>query len=182
MKKREVPASFPLLGLLTWGPANGYQLHQRAKQSLAHFWTEGFAQIYPSLDYFHAEGMVTIVNEEGLSQRSRTFALTDQGYDQFRRWLEKPVESYAPRRHELLVKVFFGRHLDPAVLQGHLDRYQTLQRQWVAQLTRLGESLGQENPNNPDLPFWRATLHHGVALGTALDQWCQETSPATPPH
>lgn len=175
MKKREFPASYPLLGLLLWGPATGYELRRRAEASLSFFWHEGYAQIYPSLEHFRCRGLAEVVAEDQGSRRRRVFAITDQGRYVFREWLRRPVESYDPRRHELLVKVLFARELEPSVLAAHLDRYQQLQRGWVAQLESLSGQLIQESSSDPNLPAWLATVRHGLVLGQALVAWSQET-------
>ncbi|MGH9601902.1 MAG: PadR family transcriptional regulator, partial [Terriglobales bacterium] len=40
---------FALLGLLSLGPQSGYDLKKRMEQSIAHFWSESYGQIYPTL-------------------------------------------------------------------------------------------------------------------------------------
>lgn len=178
MKKREFPASYPLLGLLSLGPQTGYDLRKTAEATLGAFWHEGFAQVYASLDYFEAQGLARVAEAEPGPRRRRVYALTPEGDRVFQDWLERPVEAHDLRRHELLVKVFFGRRLAPDVLGGHLAAYEAAQGAWRRGLEALAARLGDENIGNPDLAFWLATVEHGACLGRALEAWSQRTAAA----
>lgn len=171
MKKREFPASYPLLGLLSLEPQTGYDLRKTAEASLGAFWHEGFAQVYASLDYFEHQALARVVEAETGARRRRVYEITPRGDEVFQQWLERPVEAHDYRRHELLVKVFFGRRLAPAVLRGHLEAYVQVQAQWRQGLEALATRITEENHGLPDLPYWLATVDHGASLGRALEDW-----------
>jgi len=175
MKKREFPASYPLLGLLSLGPQTGYDLRKTAEATLGAFWHEGFAQVYASLDYFEDQGLARVVEADAGSRRRRLYQITSPGDRVFQHWLEQPVEAHDFRRHELLVKVFFGRRLTPEVLRSHLVAYAEVQSAWRRGLEALASRLSQENSGDPDLPYWLATVEHGACLGRALEGWSRET-------
>lgn len=175
MKKREFPASYPLLGLLTFGPQTGYDLRKTAEATLGAFWHEGFAQVYGSLEVFEAEGLAEVVEAEEHSRRRRVYALTPRGRQVFQEWLERPVEAYDFHRHELLVKVFFGRLLAPEILRRHLEAYGQAQTRARHHLEALAAQLQAENPGAPDLPYWLATVEHGACLRRALEGWSDES-------
>lgn len=175
MRKRDFPASYPLLGLLTLGPQSGYDLRKTAEATLGAFWHEGFAQVYASLEVFEAQGLAEVVTSEAQSRRRRVYALTARGRQVFQEWLERPVDGVDLRRHELLVKVFFGRLLAPEILAQHLEAYAIQQRRWRGSLEALASRLERDQADHADLPYWLATVDHGVALGRALEAWCEHT-------
>lgn len=182
MRKRDFPASYPLLGLLTLGPQSGYDLRKTAEATLGAFWHEGFAQVYASLEVFEAQGLAEVVTSEARSRRRRVYALTARGRQVFQEWLERPVEAYDFHRHELLVKVFFGRLLAPEILGGHLEAYRQAQAEARRRLEALADHLTVENSTSPDLPFWLATVEHGACLRRALEGWCDEAQGSMVPR
>lgn len=174
MRKRDIAASFPLLGLLALGPASGYELKKQAARSIAFFWQDGFAQIYSSLRLFESLGFAVRdpVNEHA-ARKVITYRITDTGRAAFLAWLAQPVESYAPRRHELLAKLFFASLVPPEVLRGHLERYRELQLHMLAELSKVSDMLLSETGNEEDqgLKYWRLTVEHGMAIASALHHW-----------
>lgn len=174
MRKRDFPASYPLLGLLTLGPQTGYDLRKTAEATLASFWHEGFAQVYSSLEVFEAQGLAEVIEAQSDSRRRRVYALTPRGRQVFQDWLERPVEAHDFRRHELLVKVFFGRLMPPEALRRHLEDYERVQGEWRRGLEALATRLGSEHSGHPDLPYWLATVEHGACLRRALEAWSDQ--------
>jgi len=162
MKKRKFPASYRLLGLLTFGPP-GYQLHKTAEATLGAFRQEGFSQVYASLEVFEAQGLAVAM--EAGSRRKRVYTLTDQGRQVFQQWLERPVAVHD-----------FRRLLAPEVLRQHLKDYGRLQEEGRHHLEALGRSLELSQSEEPDLPFWLATVEHGACLGQALETWSRQTA------
>src|SRR4051794_34700265 len=84
-----------VLGLLIAKPSTGYEVQQRFDQSLAHAWHATHSQIYPELGKLEAAGLVEVVGEG--PRRSRTFAVTDAGREEVRRWLLEPDPARAQR-------------------------------------------------------------------------------------
>src|SRR5690606_24488121 len=56
---------FALLSLLTRGPATGYDLAQRMKAPIGHFWTAKHSQIYPELARLAEAGHVRVRSGAG---------------------------------------------------------------------------------------------------------------------
>ena len=74
-----------VLGLLSLQPSTGYELTQRFDRSLSNAWHASHSQIYPELSKLEAEGLVEVVAEG--ARRSKTWAATDAGRDELRRWM-----------------------------------------------------------------------------------------------
>src|SRR2546423_1494831 len=107
---KENKSRYALLGMLSLQPMSGYDLKKFIEESTANFWQENYAQIYPMLRQLTEEGLTTshIEKQEKRPER-RIYALTEQGWDELRRWLTEPVEPQV-ERNELLLKLFFARH------------------------------------------------------------------------
>ena len=60
-----------MLGLLSLGPATGYELRQLIEGTVGNFWKESFGQIYPSLRQLIAEDLAEILPESLSNLRDR---------------------------------------------------------------------------------------------------------------
>ncbi|WP_211766958.1 PadR family transcriptional regulator [Kutzneria sp. CA-103260] len=98
------------LGLLTFGPASGYDLLQTFNGSLANVWPATQSQLYGELGKLAEAGLVTVA-EEG-ARRRKEYALTDAGLAELRHWLVD-VEPTVVRRSDVLLRVFFLGIVEP---------------------------------------------------------------------
>jgi PadR family transcriptional regulator AphA len=112
-----------LLGLLHAEPASGYDLTRQFETTLERIaWHARHSQIYPELNKMLAEGLVEVI-EEGPRGR-RTYAITDAGRADLRKWMMNPPAD--PQvRSEPLLRMFLMSTLDPVdarpLLQAHAD-------------------------------------------------------------
>src|ERR1700761_1644592 len=80
-----------LLGLLSLGPMSGYDIRQLIPQSIGHFWSESYGQIYPALKALTTEGLVTKKTERKKGRPDRNiYSLTEAGRKQLTEWLAIP--------------------------------------------------------------------------------------------
>jgi PadR family transcriptional regulator AphA len=178
---------YALLGALSIAPMSGYGIKQLFERSIGHFWQESYGQIYPLLKQLAAEGLVERITEQRPARPERhVYQLTEAGWAALRAWVAQPVEEYGRPRSELLLKLFFSRHIPPALVREHLVRYRELQQAALAQLSALEAALRAERRQDPDRTYWLITLRHGVHAGQALIAWCDEAlamleEPRTPP-
>src|SRR5580700_9952877 len=87
-----------LLGLLSLGPMSGYDIRQLIQQSIGHFWSESYGQIYPGLKRLEAVGLVAKKTERKHGSPDRyVYSLTADGRDRLREWLKLPVAEEVPR-------------------------------------------------------------------------------------
>lgn len=174
MSRRESRTRYAVLGALSIEPMSGSEVHALATGPLAHFWHEGFGQIYPTLRTLEAEGHVVTTTEPGArGSRRRVHALTASGWSELRGWLARPVGPVTPGRDELLLKVFLGRHVDPDVLLGHLRTRRQALAVALERYAAIAAELAQDA--SPDVPWWGRTLGHGVAVASASLAWCDAT-------
>jgi hypothetical protein len=77
-------------------------------------------------------------------------------------WLEEPP-AIEPERNTLLLKIYFGDLLEPAVLIAHV-------RKFSADATALKRRLEAAAPDDSD-PFGDLTLRHGLEWARAMIRW-----------
>jgi DNA-binding PadR family transcriptional regulator len=136
---------------------SGYDIRHSVEETIGHFWSESYGQIYPELRRVTQEGLVTRSRAGGEGRPVRqVYALTRAGGERLRQWLGEPAEPQV-RREELLLKLFLGAQVLP------------------------GTSLRRElQPGAPDLAYWLATIRHGVLAAEASLRWCDEAEELLP--
>ena len=89
-------------------PKTGYALREQFRDTLGHFWSESFGQIYPALAELERQGLVDRRTHEG--SRSATFGVTGAGIARLREHLAEPPQKSKPR-NGLMLRLFFGSQL-----------------------------------------------------------------------
>jgi DNA-binding PadR family transcriptional regulator len=101
---------FAVLGLLAEAPASGYDLARKFERNLGRYaWYAQQSQIYPELNRLAADGLATVI-EQGPRGR-RTYAITDIGRIELRRWVLDPNDDPVVRNEHTL-KLFLLSTLD----------------------------------------------------------------------
>jgi PadR family transcriptional regulator AphA len=174
---RTSSTGFALLGLLSLGPASGYDLKRRAEQSVGHFWSESYGQIYPSLKRLQKDGLVTcdVVRSRGAGKPTRmVYSITAQGRTVLDQWLVLPPRS-EPFRSELLLKLFFGTEATHDSNAAHLRRIRGQETSRLEQYRTIEQELTSRYPDAPELLWWLCTLSYGRHRSQAIIQWADET-------
>jgi PadR family transcriptional regulator AphA len=175
MKREGGATPNALLGLLSMGPMSGYDIRQMISQSIGHFWSESYGQIYPGLKRLAAAGLATKKTERKPGSPDRyVYSLTEEGRERLRAWLKLPVAEEVPR-NELLLKLFFGGHVPPSVSREHVQAYMTSHEQKFQVYGAIAKKLRKEEAHDPRLPFWLMTLSMGRHRSAAMVKWCKET-------
>jgi DNA-binding PadR family transcriptional regulator len=164
-----------LLGVLSLGPMSGYEMRQFMERSTGNFWSESFGQIYPALKSMLRDGLVTIVDGgEDSRAGKKVYRITEAGEQQLRRWLGAPAKPQV-RRHELLLKVFFGDRAERGTIAAHVAEYRHRFAEDLERYEGIQRRLKVEYKAHPAMPFWLMTLRFGVTEAKALMGWCDET-------
>ena len=101
---------YALLGLLTAGPASGYDLTKRFDRSVGYAWHAGHSQIYPEMAKLCAEGLAEVAEEAGPRGR-KTYAITGAGLASLRAWL-RDTDPDRRARNESTLRLFLLPLLD----------------------------------------------------------------------
>jgi DNA-binding PadR family transcriptional regulator len=162
-----------ILGLLTYGPMSGYDLRQLIQNSLRFFWNESYGQIYPTLKALQREGLATveIEQQEGKPDR-KVYTITHRGLDELARLLDEPPRP-SIIRNEMLLRVFFGRHVSPQGLREMVSRFLSSQQEALQAYESAERALKEEG--HPDEPYWVMTVDYGKHHARAMSRWAEKT-------
>src|SRR4029450_11792687 len=109
---------YALLGSLADQPRTGYALVKHFEQSLAYAWPGSHSQIYPERARLLDGGLI---EQTGSGARnSKTYAITQSGLDEIRRWLRDTAPDRRVRSDAAL-RGFFLWLLDPAEAESQLE-------------------------------------------------------------
>jgi DNA-binding PadR family transcriptional regulator len=156
-----------VLGLLVVEPSTGYDLAQRFDKSLANAWHASHSQIYPELSKLQDAGMVEVVGEG--PRRSRTFAATDAGRAELRRWMTESEPNRA-QRNETAVRWFLMSLLDPEDRRVAVERELAFIAGEVERLQEVADRLDAL----PGPQRFRATVDLGIRLDSVMRDWLRE--------
>ena len=160
---------YALLGALADQPRTGYALLKHFEQSLAYAWPASHSQIYPELARLQHDGLI---EQTGSGARnSKTYAVTDRGLAEVRRWLR---ESEPDRRvrSDAALRTFFLWLLEPAEAVERLDAERTYWQGVLDEFLRI-----QDEPTGHDKKSrtFRIALEGGIAGVEARLAWLDQT-------
>ena len=168
--------AFAILGSLTLRPMSGYDIKKGIEGSIANFWSESYGQIYPILKKLAAEGAVERTDETAEGKRPRhVYAITDKGREKLMDWLREPAEP-PPVRIELLLKLFFGAHVERETSERQIEEYRARMTIDLERYRAIADTLSREQREHPHLPYWLLTLRFGIRDREAHIAWCDEAT------
>ena len=111
--------------------------------------------------------MVEVVGEG--ARNSRTYAVTDAGHDEIRRWL---LESEANRaqRNETAVRWFLLGLLEPDDRRAAVERELAFAEEYFTNLQAIAAQLDALPHKHP----FRGTVELGLRTSTVMQQWLRE--------
>ncbi|MGW0192228.1 PadR family transcriptional regulator [Nonomuraea sp. NPDC003201] len=157
-----------VLGLLSEGPASGYDLMKMFDISLSNVWPATQSQLYAELGKLADAGLVD-VSAEGPRGR-KEYAVTEAGLAELRHWITK-VEPTRVLRSDMLLRVFFLAQVAPEQARGYLRHQAERVRKHVEHLEGLREFL--ENREDNLSAYGRISLEYGLRLGKAQQEWAE---------
>ena len=164
---------YAILGLLAGGPRSGYDIKKEVAERISHFWNESLGHLYPVLSRLLDGGLVTRTLEPGDGRPTRhVYAITEEGRQQLDRWLREPV-VVTPPRLEILLKTYFGAHVEPSVLTAHFETYRAERARQLLLLESVHAMLS-DAATSEDVRYLRMTVRAGVLAARAALAWCDE--------
>jgi len=158
---------YALLGALADDPRTGYELLKHFEQSLAYAWPASHSQIYPELARLRDDGLI---EQTGAGARnSKTYAVTDQGLTEIRRWLRETTPDRRVRSDALL-RTFFLWLLEPDEARGELARERSYWRTQLEELERI--KAGPRGADRKEQAFGIA-LEGGIRMIGARIEWLE---------
>lgn len=154
-----------LLGALADRPRTGYALLRHFEQSLAYAWPASHSQIYPELARLLEEGF--IAEQETGPRNSRTYALTESGLAEVRRWLGETAPDRRVRS-EAALRTFFLWLLEPADARVQLERER---EHWQGVLDELEAIRAQPRGSTRKEHAFLLALEGGIRTTEARLEW-----------
>jgi PadR family transcriptional regulator, regulatory protein AphA len=156
---------YALLGALADHPRTGYALLRHFEQSLAYAWPASHSQIYPELARLLDDGL--IAETETGPRNSRTYALTEDGLEEIRRWLTETTPDRRVRSDAAL-RTFFLWLLEPDDARSQLEREQAYWRGILDELEAI--RAAPRGTNRKEHAFLLA-LEGGIRSTNARLEW-----------
>jgi PadR family transcriptional regulator, regulatory protein AphA len=156
-----------LLGALADRPRTGYALLKHFEQSLAYAWAASHSQIYPELARMLDDGLI---EQTGSGARnSKTYAVTNTGLEEIRRWLRTEPDRRV--RSEAALRTFFLWLLEPDEAIQQLEREQVYAREVLQEYLRI-----QDEPTGNDRKArtFRIALEGGIKVAEARIAWLDQ--------
>ncbi|WP_327090292.1 PadR family transcriptional regulator [Nonomuraea sp. NBC_01738] len=161
---------YALLGLLSGGPASGYDLAKAFEGELGTYaWNAGYNRIYPELARLADEELI-----EPASQGSRgrqTYAITQAGRRELHAWLMKPRTSRTVR-NEPVLRMFLLSALNPDDARTVLRDIAANSERQIAELSQALESTPPASPHGR-LPFGWLAAGYGLHQYQASRDWAR---------
>jgi DNA-binding PadR family transcriptional regulator len=158
-----------LLGLLAEEPASGYELTREFERVLQRYaWHAQNSQIYPELNQLSRDGLAAVV-EQGPRGR-RTYAITDAGRAELRRWMRNPPEVFVVR-NEFVLRLFLLPALEPEEARTVLYQLAADSEAMLGALCEQVEKFdAAAEPGTPP-PISRLVAEYGLRSYQTLHQW-----------
>jgi DNA-binding PadR family transcriptional regulator len=154
-----------LLGALADQPRTGYALLKHFEQSLAYAWPASHSQIYPELArLLDAE----LIEQAATGPRgSKTYAITEAGMAEIRRWLRETKPDRRVRSDAAL-RTFFLWLLEPEEARAQLESERAYWREILDEL----EAIFAEPPGTTRKQrTYRLSLEGGIRTVRARIEW-----------
>ena len=158
---------YALLGALADQPRTGYALLKHFEQSLAHAWPASHSQIYPELARLLEDGLIE--QTESGPRGSKTYALTDAGLEEIRRWLESTTPDRRVR-NDAALRTFFLWLLEPDEAVQQLERERDYSAAMLAEFERIRE---EPTGSNRKARTFRIALEGGIRHTESRLAWLE---------
>lgn len=157
------------LGMLTNGPASGYDLKKDFESTFGHFFAAGFGSIYPALNSLAGEGLVHCerVAQEGKPDR-KVYSITAEGREQLMAALDHPAPAHK-LRSEFLATLFFAHLMSAEQIERVLDNRIREVEQFLAYIDELDMSDAQRWPAGTQF-----VAGFGRTMATACKRYIEE--------
>lgn len=157
------------LGILTSGPASGYDLKKCFESTFGHFFPAGYGSIYPALAALSDEGLVACeeVAQDGKPDR-KVYSITAEG----ERVLDSALDNPAPThrvRSEFLATLFFAHLMSAKQIDTVLDHRCAESEAFIEELSAL--NFGEDSHWPPGAEF---AAGFGIAMADACKRYIAE--------
>ncbi len=170
---RKNRTQFAILGFLASEDGTGYDIRAWLGR-ISTMWHESYGQIYPSLQRMTDQGLVTRLVTDGAKGSDKyIYQITQKGRTEFQLWLEEPV-YFAPPRSEIMLRVYFGKHVTSDVLATQILRFREVTQKTYERCLELEKQFVIDKQANPITNHAYMTISHGIYVCRAELNWCDD--------
>lgn len=158
------------LGMLTDGPASGYDMKKHFESSFGYFFAAGYGSIYPALASLAKEGLVECeeIPQEGKPDR-KVYRITEPGRQHLLKELDNPCPSHKVRS-EFLATIWFAQLMSPDQVQTILDNRLQETKRYLELFNEFENTCMEEWT-----PGARFVLGFGKAIMQTVEQYIEDT-------
>jgi PadR family transcriptional regulator, regulatory protein AphA len=157
-----------VLGLLSEGPASGYDLMKKFEVSLASTWPATQSQLYSELGKLAGAGLVDVVAEGPRGRKE--YAITEEGLAELRHWITE-VEPTKVTRSDMLLRVFFLARVSPEQARCYLRHQAELAAEKLANYESIRPFVESGDDNLS--VYGRLALEYGLRLAKSQQEWAE---------
>jgi PadR family transcriptional regulator AphA len=165
-----------MLVLLDDSPGSGYDLVQRFRFGIGHFWNATHQQIYQELKKLHAERLVQYeLHSQEERPDKKVYCVTAAGRRGLAAWFAEPVKP-PQARDALLVKLYGGTRRNLPALIVELEQHLALHQKQLGDYRNL-EALyfSQDDAGRREHRLPYLTLRRGIRYQEGIVAWLEET-------
>ncbi len=164
--------AYVVLGLLSFGEQSGYDLKQLADNSVGLFYGSPVrSQIYSELRRLSELGYASEREvEQDDRPDKRLYSINNEGLAALREWLSNTNTSNDVIKSHLLLKIFFGKHMDRAELVAEVEGYRSSAYEFIELLQQTRANCSGE----PGTLFTYLTTGLGISHAHANIEWADE--------
>ncbi|WP_061291344.1 PadR family transcriptional regulator [Herbidospora cretacea] len=157
-----------LLGLLSEGPASGYDLLKLFDNSLANVWPATQSQLYGELGRLADAGLITVQSEGARGRKE--YAVTDAGRAELRHWMLEVKPTWI-QRYDMLLRVFFFGQISTDDAIAYLREQQRTGAEAVDHLTEVGQMIADYDDDFT--VYGRVALEWGLRFNRLHQEWAE---------
>ncbi|MBB6171660.1 DNA-binding PadR family transcriptional regulator [Nocardiopsis mwathae] len=160
-----------LLGMLAYEPSSGYDLKKRFDGDLGEYaWHAPHTRIYPELAKLADEGLIEVAGEGARGRR--TYAVTDAGRAELRRWLFTPQDE-GPARNVQVLRLFLLSALEPDDARQLLRMHADDSDREAHKLSEIVAALDADATPGEPPQFGRVAAEFGLRMHRARRDWAR---------
>lgn len=152
---------------------SAYEIKRYIQQSIAFFWTESEAQLYPTLKSLLLKKWVSaheaVASKAGLK---KVYTITEAGQKALQEWLCKKTDRLI-YRNELLLKLFFGWNQSDKRNSTLIEMALHDSEAMLNSLMEIKRSLAKKNINKKRISYFDIVLDNGIENSSAEIAWCK---------
>ncbi len=161
---------FIILGMLLEKSLTGYNLKKLIEDGIGIFYKASYGSLYPALKKLSSQGLVTITEQPHGNRRRIFYHITEEGRNDFYKWLSEPIDIYEGTNSHLS-RVYFFDKLPLEIREQKLMEYEINNKNYLQKLESLEKEF--DKMENKDCFYYKlSTLYYGICVTQKTIQWC----------